>query len=435
MQFKTILWSTPLLALALLNTTASASPQASDPAVSNAPKTLAERALQREKALGLRRIEVGPNAFEYALPPDLETPDVIEKDGLISVYEGQSTFEVHPTPASPQLIVQRQASATSPAEDMIGSVRVDEYGRRWRTVHVDRGGLTDAIARYDALVERTLGAEPGAVSEDPFQRRDPEVVAEGLAMWRPMSWHSEDCDGDAEVDRVAYGSDDRLPTFTEMATEERKVVLIQGPRWGSGVMVDHDTVLTAAHVVSGPTGWPASPLDYEVFTLGNHKPGARMRTVTSITLASGYAGDGDISNDYALLHLSSSPSVGWMAVSSASNSTIRSRPSYTMGYPEWTPYCRWRNVVPGRIVSRAGMRQYWGSGALFGTTSRRVKTRLDGGTGQSGSPYFYFPTGSGWGSAHYVTGIFAGHVDVWSGRDYNGGPKGRAIRSWVIAHM
>ena len=73
------------------------------------------------------------------------------------------------------------------------------------------------------------------------------------------------------------------------------------------------------------------------------------------------------------------------------------------------------------------------SGDLFGTTSKRVKTRIDSGPGHSGSPFYYYP--SGCCGSHYVTGVLAGHVDFWIGTDYTGGPKGSAIRSWVIANM
>ena len=62
-----------------------------------------------------------------------------------------------------------------------------------------------------------------------------------------------------------------------------------------------------------------------------------------------------------------------------------------------------------------------------------VKTRIDSGPGHSGSPFYYYP--SGCCGSHYVTGVLAGHVDFWIGTDYTGGPKGSAIRSWVIANM
>ena len=432
MKLNSISKGSSLLVLTLLSATASAAPQADGAARSNQPKTLEERALEREQALGLQRIQVGPNEFEYALPPGLDTPDVVEKDGLISMYEGQSTFDIRPTPASPQLIMQRREAATSPVEDMIGSVRIDEYGRRWRTVDVDRGALMDAIARYDALVESKFGAEPGAVSEDPFQRRAPEQVTEGLAMWKPLSWTRTDCDGDGVNDIIRYGADDRSLAASPMTTRQKKVVLIQGARWGSGVMVDSNTVLTAAHVVCGPGGSPYAPSGYEILTRGNYQSGAVLRTATSFTIPGGYTGDGDFSDDYALVHLNSSPSVGWMAISRASNSTIKNADCYNAGYPEYTPGGA-LNYVLGQIVSRWGMKQYWSSGDLFGTTSKRVKTRIDSGPGHSGSPFYYYPGGCC--GSHYVTGVLAGHVDFWIGTDYTGGPKGSAIRSWVIANM
>ncbi|MDG1051573.1 MAG: serine protease [Planctomycetota bacterium] len=432
MNFNLTSKTSPFFVVAFLGTATSALAQVPVTSGVTGATTLTERSLEREKALGLERIVTGPNEFQYALPADLETPSVIEEKGVISIYEGQSTFDARGSAPSARLIMAGDEAAASPVEDMIGSIRIDEYGRRWRAVDVDRGSLMDAIASYDALVERSFGQEPGAESSDPFQRRAAESTDRGLAMWRPMSWTKTDCDGDGEDDIRRYGSDDRSLAASPMTTRQKKVVLIQGNRWGSGVMVDSNTVLTAAHVVTNASGSAFATSSFDVLTLGNYQAGAVARTVTSITLPGGYTGDGDFNDDYALLHLNISPSVGWMAISRASNATIKAADSYNAGYPGFTPGCV-ANLVGGTLSSFWGVKQYWSKGDLFGTTAKRVKTRLDSGPGHSGSPIYYYP--SGCCGSHYVTGVLAGHVDFWIGTDYTGGPKGSAIRSWVIANM
>lgn len=423
---------TTLIAMVLFGSAGAATAQTAMSPTKDYAETLTERSIEREKALGLERILTGPNQFQYALPAGLETPSVIEENGVISVYEGQSTFDVRGAAPSPRLIVTGEEEATSPVEDMIGSLRVDEYGRRWRAVDVNRGSLLDAIDRYDALVESRFGQEPGAETRDPFRRRPSEAGDRGLAIWRPMSWTRTDCDGDGVPDIIRYGSEDRSLASSPMTTRQQKVVLIQGNRWGSGVMVDSNTVLTAAHVVTNASGATFATASFDVLTRGNYQAGAVARTVTAITLPGGYTGDGDFSDDYALLHLNSSPSVGWMAISRASNSTIKAADSYNAGYPDFTPGAA-SNLVAGTLSSFWGVRQYWSKGDLFGTTAKRVKTRLDSGPGHSGSPFYYYP--SGCCGSHFVTGVLAGHVDFWIGTDYTGGPKGSAIRSWVIANM
>ena len=412
---------------------APSAPEQGEPGASDVHAQRRERIAARERALGLERVAVGPNQFQFALPADLETPDVIERNGLISIYEGQSTFEVRSMAPSPRMVMQRAEVPTSPVDDMIGSLRVDEYGRRWRTVAVDRGPLEGAIRRYDDLVARTFGEEPDAVDEDPFSPRAAEGTEEGLALWRPLSWTRTDCDGDGEHDLSRYGADGRTRASNPMTTQERKTVLInRAAPSGSGVMVDGDTVLTAAHVVTDASGNPHCVTSFEVWTRGNSQAGATRRVVTDITVCGGYSGDGDWGDDYALLHLDSSAAVGWMAISRASNSVIRAADCHNDGYPSWTPGCG-LNLVPGPTPMSWGVLQFGSSGDLFATTSKRVKTRVDAGPGHSGGPFYYFP--SGCCGAHFVTGLLSGHVNLLVGKDYTGGPKGSAIRSWVIANM
>lgn len=420
----------PIHRLALITLTACALGQSAGAQQPSAPENEA-RAAARERALGLERIQVSANGFQYALPPGLETPAVIEENGLVSIYEGQSTFPILTAPSSERLVMRRNEGATSPVEDMIGSLRVDEYGRRWRVVDVERRALVDAIRRYDELVEREFGVEPGTVQEDPFRRRHQEVADEGLAMWRPMSWTRTDCDGDDEPDVIRFGADDRVLASSPMTAPERKIVAVLGPDWGTGVMVDSNTVLTAAHVVTTATGAPYAPSNLDVTTFGNYQASAQARSVTAITLPGGYSGDGDFKDDYALLHLDDSTSVGWMPISQASNSTIRGADCHNGGYPGYTPGCL-PNVVLGEHFWLPGRLLFMSQSTLFATTSRIVKTRVDIGPGHSGGPFFYFPSG---GSTPYVTGVATCHMDLPIGKDWTGGPKGRAIRSWVIANM
>ena len=86
----------------------------------------------------------------------------------------------------------------------------------------------------------------------------------------------------------------------------------------------------------------------------------------------------------------------------------------------------------GTLFSFWGVRQDWWKANLVGTAAKRVRTRWDSGPGHSGGP-FYYP--SGCCGSYYGTGVLAGHVDLWGGPANTGGPKGSAIRSWVIANM
>jgi V8-like Glu-specific endopeptidase len=196
-------------------------------------------------------------------------------------------------------------------------------------------------------------------------------------------------------------------------------------------MVDDEWLLTAAHVITTSGGVFYNPSTYDICTLGNYQSGAQYFDADIAVMPGGYTGDGDINDDYAVVHLTTRPGVGWMAISSASNSTIKRADSYNCGYPSYGPGCASTSVSPIHSYHVSG-KQYWSRGDLFGTTSNRIKTRLDIATGHSGGPFYYYP--SGCCGAHYVTGVCAAYVDPAIGSSYTGGPKGSAIRSWVITN-
>ncbi|MEO0972510.1 MAG: hypothetical protein AAFX85_05390 [Pseudomonadota bacterium] len=159
---------------------------------------------------------------------------------------------------------------------------------------------------------------------------------------------------------------------------------------------------------------------------------AECHWVNRMVKPGSYSGDGDFNDDYAVLRLSTKPTkIGWMAISSASNSTIKNADSYKSAYPSYGPGCAANSPSP-QVIGLGARRQYWMKGDLFDTTSSRIKTRLDAGPGESGGAYYYYP--SGCCGSHYITGVHAGFVDVGVGNDYHGGPKGSAIRDWVATN-
>lgn len=423
--------SLSLLAAALLGLVGSASASQDAPSVF---EDLKLRALGREQALGLERIQVGTGGYHYRLPRGLETPELRESKGLIWAYDGQEVFTEGYDPAVPLMVKLQPEERRTVVESLLGTVEVDQYGRRWQVIGVEDDGLVDAIAAYDSLVQGTVGLEPGVTPQDPLLPESDEDSEDlGWVRWVPLTWYMTNCDSDSDAEIMRWGSDGRSESSNPMSTRQVKVVIVTSPRGrGTGVMVDSNTVLTAAHVVSNSSGSKYSASNIDVMTRGNYQAGALALGATSVTLPSSYSGDGDFSDDYALIDLSSSPGVGWMAISQASNSTIKSAKAYTTGHPGFGPGCA--STSESAINSGfTAATQYWGTGNLFGTTSKRIKTRLDAGPGQSGSPIYYYPGGCC--GSHYVTGVLSGYVDVWVGNDYVGGPKGRSFRSWAIANM
>lgn len=82
-----------------------------------------------------------------------------------------------------------------------------------------------------------------------------------------------------------------------------------------------------------------------------------------------------------------------------------------------------------------GIDQYRASGSVYAiTTDEVMKTSLDAGSGQSGSPIFYDSVNATTysGQGHYIIGVLARSVNNAPGQtDWNGGPTVKQFRSFV----
>ncbi len=125
-----------------------------------------------------------------------------------------------------------------------------------------------------------------------------------------------------------------------------------------------------------------------------------------------------------------------MAISEASDSIIEAATNYHLGHPGHKPDCNSNYYTDGIVVVDEtyyyGMKMYWVDGEVFSLSSTIIRTRLDSGLGMSGGPIFYYPYG--YGGSHFITGLMSGYTHRILAPDYTGGPKGPAIRAWVINH-
>jgi len=385
-----------------------------------------EAALEQEKALGVRRIPKGPDSYELLPPADLHTPDLKEEDGLFWVYEGQERFSDLPRESGERLVWLEEERATPLEDQLHGSKAIDSYGRLWTLAGFDQSAVASRIAAYDDEVNREFGLEE--VTSEPTH----ELEKGGWARFKPTTWYFTNCDADPSSEIIRWNSDGRNLVSNPMTTRQKKVVIISSPGGtGSGVMVDDEWLLTAAHVITTSGGSFYNPSTYQITTLGNYQAGAQAFNADIAIMPGSYSGDGDINDDYAVVHLTSQPGVGWMAISQASNSTIKNADGYNVGYPGFGPGCASTAVTPINAGEPSGL-GYWSVGDVFKLTSKKIKTRIDSGGGHSGGPFYYYP--SGCCGAHYVTGVVSGWYSPAVGSDYVGGPKGPAIRSWVATY-
>ncbi len=193
-------------------------------------------------------------------------------------------------------------------------------------------------------------------------------------------------------------------------------------------MVDDNWMLTAAHCVTDGSGNAFVPSGFLACTRGNAQAGTTCHTVDQVTVSPRWRGRGAV-HDYAVLRLSRPPGVGAMLISQASNSTIVAANGFHTGYPGSLFGCAANNPTPVLTVSGASDGIY-STGDVYSAAGRKIRTRIDTGAGESGGPFFYYP--SGCCSSEFLTGVLSGYTR--SAVPHTGGPKGSTIRSWVIAN-
>lgn len=379
------------------------------------------------------------------LPKGVETPKHMKEGAITWEYQGQAEFVLEPKAYAMREFIdepEKPLSADYWIDDILGSERIDELGRLWIAVEVDRGAAKEMFSAYDQAVEETVGLEDAKLldpSIPEYVEKSESMLTRGME--EPLTWFTSDCDGDGGIDRFRWDSDDRLESANLLNTRQRKVMRIQIGNGGlcSGTMVDDEWLLTAAHCVTDANGYNRNLNDFVVCTYGNYQSSAQCFSVVDRVVASGWSSGQNMEDDYAVLKLSSSPGVGWMAISSASNGTLESNPVNNVGFPGTNkgPVCSSTSesstvpffFVGGGFRSLTASTQYRSQGELFNATTNLVKTRVDLAKGHSGGPFFYYP--SGCCGAHYLTGVATAYKKPTVGNAYTGGPKGPKIRNWV----
>ena len=379
------------------------------------------------------------------LPEGVETPKQVKEGAILWEYQGQVEFVLEPKAHTRREVVdepEKPLSADYWIEDILGSERIDELGRLWIAVEVDRDAAKEMFTAYDQAVEETVGLEDASLLDPNL----PEYVEENESMFTKsmqemLTWFLSDCDGNGGLDRFRWDSDDRVESANLMNVRQRKVMRIQIGNNGlcSGTMVDDEWLLTAAHCVTDDFGNNLNLSDFVVCTYGNYQSSAQCFSVVERVVASGWSSGQKMEDDYAVLKLSASPGVGWMAISSASNGTLESNPVNNVGFPGTNkgPVCSSTFessvnsffLVGGTFRSLTASTQYRSQGELFNATTNLVKTRVDLAKGHSGGPFFYYP--SGCCGSHFLTGVVSAYKNPTVGNAYTGGPKGPKIRNWV----
>lgn len=380
------------------------------------------------------------------LPDGYNAPAPFTDDqGITWIYDGQERMSAEADEASEPTWVWEdgtKGARLSLIEQLYDTLMTDRYGRRWIPIDIDETKVLDEIAAYDDLVD----ADAELAAELPGLDALIEDTAPGFTGWsleQNLGYVTSDCSGDGEDDTAIWGSESRTRA-NPMNGEDEKTVFIVVQSAGtsskcSGVFVDDDTILTAAHCLYNKNG---VQLDFSgsgqnatggACTRENLQTGADCAAITSIRRPGGYDPTSDpVEYDYGLFNIDENNGYGnWMAISAASDATLTAATHFTTGTPRWLAGTCTANATASGTIDNNYAGRFAYSESVSGAVNAGTwyGTHLDSAKGQSGSGIWYFPT-----SAHYITMVMSRHKWHFTD-DYVGGPKGPDLRSWAIANM
>ncbi len=324
--------------------------------------------------------------------------EVTWSDGVITwTWAGTESDLLDGEPADGWVWVDdTQQSTPATVED---SLRVDADGDVYRVLSVDWDALDAKFAASAADATERWGEEPDLGESFDAPANEPYV---GWAYDTPLTWAANDC---GAQDEWVWNSESRTWVNSPMDNREEKAVLIllNGGTWCSGVMVDSDSVLTAAHCLWNSSGNAINVANLGVCSHENLQSGADCSTVEAKIIPSGYSHSSDpIGFDFALLDLDETDIADgeFMALSSSSDGTIAAADQDTTGYPGFLPSsCSGGSGTSNEISNNAmtvdddynGAKGFRQTGDITWTGSDWFGTTLDAVGGQSGSPNLLLP--------------------------------------------
>lgn len=323
-----------------------------------------------------------------------------------------------------------------------GTTRVDADGNEWVLAAVDREAFEEKRAAYDARVEAEFGREPGEPVVAAWEVNDD--AGEVLLVEPAGSWFRWNCDSEPYI--FERTDEPLFEVGAPMNSRQRKILFLADEEYCSGVMVDEDTLLTAAHCTDTPESgqqW-CTMENLDENTVGSLT--ASCHQATEFVPSPDWSGPDDLNADYALVHLETEPGVGWMPLSSAGSTPLLEHPDFIRGYPRRFTDCDENQISDNSLTtddSHNGRVMMGADGEVAIVNPGHLRWDTSGARGMSGSPHFHCPSGD-CGEGHWVTGVFAYMLwdacPGWGNPEYctfgrTAGPRASTIRDWVIANM
>ena len=407
----------------------------------------------READLGVERVYLNEYEYYYVPPADLVTPEYEWRGPMLWRYDGQAIFTDEPDESDePLLMIEPDYVLTGLEFDADAYLGVgyadkhDRYGRRWVLDYVDVDAAREALNANEAAADALHGIPEPGVEDNPGIAYNPDAGAESWAVLR--SWSTINCGG--QTGSFFDHSSDSFTQASSLNVRSKKIVIIWGDTENcTGVLVDSNSVLTNAHCTTSASGIEHSANTMVVCSMENLEENtgggdqAGCFNVADVDTNPNWVDDSpyDVTQDYALLNLASSPGMGWMELSSASDTDINGPVDYLRGYPGYTRSCLDNKIHQDLLttvdtfngVPMFGRQLYEADGDVQSTPTGYVKYDTSDGAGASGGPHYYCPNSDGC-ATHYITGVHAFASICASppcASGYTAGPKARDIESWV----
>lgn len=381
------------------------------------------------------KLDNGDGTWSYAVPGEFDPETRVRGNIITWRYDGQARFSHAPTFGAPRTFVVPEPEPHDPLDQLMQMRRVDREGRVWVVDAVDEEAWALARAPHPAEVE---GDEPTDVS--PLRTPEAPLVPGTVVTWQPASWTHSDCEPGGWPNgnelHVWEGDSRNEITSGHTARQQTAVTIrVNGAVRCSGVILLQDEVLTAAHCVSDDSNNPIDVNDVQVCRddIAACIDAADIDFSASYGGGSGSGGGTDFEDDWAIVELSqtwaaagfSTPSD--MDLSSSSDATLAALTKvHNLAFPQWMPGCDESSGT--RLIHNLEEEP------IAAIEAKRLRLKLDGSPGHSGSPIYFCPDGDddvcASGDKGFVIAVFSG----WNTLDNRHvGPKVSSFRDAAIA--
>lgn len=388
------------------------------------------------------RIDNGDGTYSLAIAPGDVPVDLLVDGAVTYQYSGQARFSDDAVSLTEQRysIGGQRASAL---EELYDTVRIDNLGREWAVVDVDRD-LACTIAEQS----------PDNCDIDAVP--DFEPIEEGT--WYPQSWSFPFCQvavgGDVlGVTETVWGTEDRNAVGSSFTDRQKPTVALYYAAGAAFATTDADYkcsatvirpnfVLTAAHCVTAG-GATLNPNDFQVCTRGNRHVVLGQSTCThalSIQVNTNWLTSEDKEWDFAIVEVVADLEsfVGGMNLSDALPADVEAATLHQNGYPFAEPGCNAGNIwlAGSDDTDLNGVNMFHQTGSAFNANPSVVKTQMDSGSGHSGGSLYKCPgTTCEAGEQAWLVAVWSGFYDPDIGWSWTGGPSVPGHRTWILNHL